>query len=192
MTRLPGFLLGTLLALGFALVPAIALAAADGGSTTLEFGGERYVHRWSKDHQHEFTPVAQPDLQRWTDRLTVNVHLAARDGEGLATVANTVLSNYQRHGRIIRTASVPRASQREAEHLIVAALGTPAFIELVLARAMLRDGVAMVLVYSHRIHGEKVGDAAAAWLRDHGPAVETWLMGFEGLPSVAELGRLSR
>lgn len=192
MPRPPTFLSAALLAIALAVPPGTATAAPTGATPALDFGGERYVHRWSKDHQHEFTPPDQPDLQRWTDMLTVNVHPAARDGEGLAAVANTVLSNYQGHGRIIRTASVPRTAEREAEHLIVAALGTPHFIELVFARAMLRDGVGMVLVYSRRIHGEKVGDAAAAWLREHGPAVEARLMGLAAVPAAAELARLPR
>lgn len=147
-----------------------------------EFGEQRYVPRWSKDHQHEYTPVAQPDLTRWTDMLTINVHPGVRDGEGLATVANTVLSNYQSHGRIVRTSSRPRSAQREAEHLIVAALGAPGFVELVFARAMQHQGVAMVMVYSHRIYGSDVGTEASVWLREHGSSVETRLMGFADVP----------
>ncbi len=182
-----------LLATTLMTLPApLARASDPSGETTLEFGGERYVHRWSKEHQHEFTPVAQPDLERWTDMLTVNVHPAIRDGEGLATLANTVLSNYRQHGRIVRTSSLPRTAEREAEHLIVAALGAPGFIELAFARAMTHEGAAVVVVYSHRIHGDDVAAQASAWLQAHGPSAEERLMGFAAVPRAATLDGLSR
>ena len=181
-----------LVAITLLAVTGLTRAHDPGPGTTFEFGGERYVHRWSKDHQHEFTPVAQPDLERWTDMVTVNVHPAVRDGEGLATVANTVLSNYGTHGRIVRTNSVPRTGEREAEHLMVAALGAPGFIELAFARAILHDGVGVVLVYSHRIHGADVGAEASAWLGKHGPAVEMRLMGFADVPRPSDLEDLAR
>ena len=189
MPRPTSTLLAALLAL---VLPLMSGAGVASPAIAFEFGGERYVHRWSKDHQHEFTPVAQPDLERWTDMLTVNVHPSVRDGEGLATVANTVLSNYQRHGRVLRTASVPRTPEREAEHLIAAALGTPDYIELAFARAMLHDGVGVVVVYSRRLYGARVGEEASAWLREHGAAVEARLMGFAGVPAPADLAGLSR
>ncbi len=180
--------------LGTTLIALTGLTHASdpGGETTIEFAGERYVHRWSKDHQHEFTPVVQSDLERWTDMLTINVHPMVRDGEGLATVANTVLANYQQHGRIVRTTSLPRTAEREAEHLVVAALGAPGFIELAFARAMQHEGAAVVLVYSHRIYGADVSAQTSAWLQQHGPSVEERLMGFADVPRPAALAGLSR
>jgi hypothetical protein len=192
MPHLTGPFRAILVAITLIALPGLGCAGDTNAGPTLEFGGESYIHRWSKDHQHEFTPVAQPDLQRWTDMITVNVHPAVRDGEGLATVANTVLSNYQTHGRIVHTNSLPRTGEREAEHLMVAALGAPDFIELVFARVMKHEGVGVVLVYSHRIYGADVAEKASAWLEEQGPTVEMGLMGFAGVPSPAELEDLAR
>lgn len=181
-----------LVAITLVALPGLGCAGDTNAGPTLEFGGESYIHRWSKGHQHEFTPTAQPDLQRWTDMITVNVHPAVRDGEGLATVAHTVLSNYQTHGRIVRTNSLPRTGEREAEHLMVAALGSPDFIELAFARVMKHEGVGMVHVYSHRIHGADVGAEASAWLRENGPTVEMRLMGLADIPRPSDLEDLAR
>ncbi len=41
---------------------------------TLSFGGVKYLHRWSKDGQNEFTPMGDGDLTTWRDMVTVNVH----------------------------------------------------------------------------------------------------------------------
>jgi hypothetical protein len=80
-----------------------------------------------------------------------------RNGDQLAALANSILTNYQKHGKIIRTDSKPRTPQRPAEHLIVAVLGNATLLEAVFARILLIDGVGVVAVYSHRIYG---GDAA--------------------------------
>ena len=62
---------------------------ADGKSRiTLNFNQTEYVHRWSQNDQHEFTPLNQDDLSRWTDMLTINFYSRVNDGEGLAMVAN--------------------------------------------------------------------------------------------------------
>jgi len=157
---------------------------------TLTFGGTSYFHRWSKNGQNEYTPEKDKDLSRWQDMVTIDVHDSVHDGEQLATLANSVLTNYQGHGKIIRTDSVPRTPQRPAEHLIVAVLGNPELLEAVFARVVLVDGVGVVAVYSHRIYGKGVGNPMSEWLQSKGPAIEKTLMSWSAIPSPKALKAL--
>lgn len=175
---------------GLALMPAPTIAAP--GPMTIPFRGTDFLHRWSQQGQHEFTPRDDADLKTWRDMITLNVHDGVRDGEQLAATANQVLANYQRHGRILQTRSVPRTPQRPAEHLIVAVLGTPQLLEAAFARCLLHDGVGLIAVVSHRIHGQAVGPAMSDWLRANGPQVEQAWMGWNALPPVAGLRQLPR
>src|SRR3954469_11498893 len=100
-------------AFAFALATSAGLASA-ADSMKLTFGGQEFIHRWSKDAQHEFTPPAEPDLKSWRTMVTLNVHDKVRNGEQLAQLANSVLGNYQRAGKILRTDSKPRTANSEA------------------------------------------------------------------------------
>ena len=179
-------------ALGGALLPLSAAWAqpSAGVGTTISFRGTPFVHRWSKGGQHEFTPADSADLATWRDMLTLNLHATVASGEQLAEVANKVLDNYQRSGKILQTRSVPRAAAQPAEHLIVAVLGTPDLLEAVFARCLLHDGTGVVAVVSHRVYGKAAGPQMGEWLRGNGPQVEQSLMAWAPLPSVASLKRL--
>ena len=159
-------------------------------AATLDFGGKVYLHRWSKGGQHEFTPEGDEDLSRWRDMVTLNTHDAVRNGEQLAALANSVLSNYQGHGKIVRTDSKPRTPQRPAEHLIVAILGNPQFLEAAFARIVLVDGVGEAAVYSHRIYGKEAARLMGEWLKANGAVIEKTLMAWDGIPAPATLRSL--
>lgn len=188
--------------LGVAGLPVVAAAATPQGQAqgqgqgqgssmlTLDWRGTAFLHRWSKDGQHEFTPASSPDLSTWRDMLTLNVHDGVRNGEQLADVANRVLANYQQNGKILQTRSTPRTADRQAEHLIVAVLGNTKLLEAVFARCMLHDGVGMITVVSRRIYGQAAGPQMSEWLRNNGPQTEQALMGWSAMPSVASLKRL--
>jgi hypothetical protein len=168
-------------------------AAAAAAKDTFVFGGVGYLHRWSMNDQHEFTPQAQEDLEKWLDMITMNVYPNTHDGDALAIKANAVLENYKSHkGMVLRTNSVPRTPDRPAEHFIGVVFGRPNFIEVAFARFKLLDGVGCSIVYSHRIYGEKVGDQMSAWLNDNGPKVEKMLMEWKDIPSSASLRELPR
>lgn len=157
---------------------------------SIVFRGVKYDHRWSKDGQNEFTPQGQNDLNSWQDMLTLNVHEAVTTGEKLAQIANGVLTNYQRAGKILRTNSKPTTSDRPAEHLVSAVLGNPAFLEAVFARFVLVGGVGTVVVYSHRVYGKPAGPAMSEWLQANGPQVESALMAWDKIPTSAALKTL--
>lgn len=187
----------TLAACASLFVISGAFAAADPVDTSpsekagaLDFGGTRYLHRWSKNGQNEFTPDRDKDLERWHDMITLNVHQTVHDGGQLASLANSVLGNYQAHGKIVRTDSKPRTPQRAAEHLIVAVLGNGSLLETAFARVVLVDGVGVVVVYSHRIYGKDAGEPMGAWLQNSGPSVEKTLMSWQPIPSPDALKRL--
>ncbi len=186
-----------LLAIGWAVAlpaatapPGTAGASRPAGRMTIRFDGVDYLHRWSKDGQNEFTPESDPDLAKWRDMLTVNVFEVVHTGEQLAAVANEVLGRYQARGRVLRTDSKPRTADRPAEHLIVAALGDPAFLEAAFARLLLVDGTGYVVVRSHRIYGKAAGPAMSEWLKANGPKVEKALMEWGQVPPRDALKRL--
>lgn len=167
-------------------------AAAAFRGLPLSFGGQRYWHRFSAGGQHEFTPGEQTNLTTWRDMVTLNVHESVRNDDQLAGLANGVLANYRRAGRVIRTASRPRTDARPAEHLIVALLPAPGLVEAALARVLLVDGVGVVVVRSHRAYGAKAADSAGDWLAANGPALETSLMAWSVKPAPAQLRQLQR
>ena len=159
-------------------------------ASTLEFGGKTYLHRWSKNGQNEFTPHSDADLARWHDMMTINTHEAVRDGDQLAELANLVLATYRNHGKIVRADSKPRTAQHPAEHLVVAILGNPSFLEAAFARLVLVDGVGTVAVYSHRVYGKEAGPAMSDWLQANGPSTERTLMAWDRIPTSASLNQL--
>lgn len=170
--------------------PGTAASSGPAGGMTFRFNGVDYLHRWSKDGQNEFTPKSDADLAAWRDMVTVNVFESVRTGEQLAEVANKVLGNYQARGKILRTDSKPRSADRPAEHLIVAALGDPAFLEAAFARLFLVGGAGYVVVRSHRVYGKAAGPAMSDWLKANGPQVEKALMEWSQVPSRDALKRL--
>lgn len=155
-----------------------AQKGADTGSKmTVNFNQTEYLHRWSQNGLHEFTPPGQEDLAKWTDMLSVNFYPQVTDGDGLARVANQVLETYKAEkGIVLRTDSVPRTSERPAEHLIAVVFGRPTFLEAVQARFELVNGQGVSIIYSHRIYGKAAGPEMSAWLKAHGAAVEKALM----------------
>ncbi len=184
------------IAAGLCIAPS-ALAAsnspgdsAQANATTFTFGGTAYLHRWSKNGQNEFTPPNDKDLDRWRDMVTINVNEAVRNGDQLAALANSILANYQKHGKIVRTDSKPRTPQRPAEHLIVAILGNATLLEAVFARLVLMDGIGMVAVYSHRVYGKEAAGPIGEWMQANGPTIEKNLMTWDKIPSPAALKRL--
>ncbi len=99
-------------------------AAAAPAKSAFTFRGVGYLHRWSMNGQYEFTPEGQQDLEKWSDMITMNVYPDAHDGEASASKANAVLENYKSHqGMVLKTNSVPRTSDRPAEHFIAVVLG---------------------------------------------------------------------
>jgi len=137
-------LLGVILILGLA---GSAIAADETGSTGVQtkpafvFQDVPYFHRWSQNEQHEFTPVKQEDLEKWSDMITLNGYPDAHDGDALATKANAVLENYKSHqATVLKTNSVPRTAEQPAEHLIAVLFTRPKFIEVAFARFRLADG----------------------------------------------------
>ena len=172
-----------LLALGLAAAGAAPEALPNGGDVSLVFADKVYLHRWSKDDQHEFTPRGQEDLQRWTDMITINYYRNARDGEDLAAVANSVLGNYQRNrAQVLKTSSVPRSAQKPAEYLIVVLFPQPEFIEAVFSRFKLVGGTGTAAIYCHREYGKQIGDQMSAWLQKNDAAIEKALMAWERIP----------
>ena len=163
------------------------------GNTVIKFNDINYIHRWSKGTQHEFTPENQPDLKKWEDMIAINYYKDVKDGEKLALIANNVLSTYQKYGaKVLRTNSIPRTSEKPAEHLIVVVFGQPKFIEFVQTRLIMNKGMGSSIVYSHRVYGEKIGERMSKWLQSNGPLLEKELMLLNQIPSFNQLEKLAQ
>ncbi|HEV7499584.1 MAG TPA: hypothetical protein VGQ33_06240 [Vicinamibacteria bacterium] len=176
------------------LVVVLATASSSLGAEAkaapiLRFQQVDFLHRWSKDGQHEFTPKGQEDLEHWTDMVTIDVHDEATDGDTLAALATQVVARYQAAGKILKTDSKPRTADHPAEHFAAAILPDPAFLEAAFARFLLVEGHGVVAVYSHRVYG-KAGPEMAAWLDAQGAKSEQALMAWEGVPAPARLASL--
>lgn len=149
----------------------------------LTFNGVQYLHRYSKDNLHEYTPKSQPDLKSWTDMVTINDYPSVKTGEDLAKNANSVLEAYKgQKAMVVKTDSVPRTAKKEAEHLIVVLFPRTDFIEAAFARFVIVDGKGYSIVYSHRVNGKKAGDAMSKWLQANGPVCEKALMAIPAVP----------
>lgn len=171
--------------------PGEAAASAPAAAAALfQFAGKPFVHRWSQAGQHEFTPPAQPDLDKWQDMVTVQVYDKVTSADQLAFVANGVLVAYQKTGLIIRTNSLKATAERPAEHMVVAVLHDKGVREMVFARFRLTPQGGQALVYSHRTYGMKPDDAAAAWFRANDIPLEKAMMAWTDIPSVAALQAL--
>lgn len=168
-----------------------AASATAEAAPVFRFDGKPFVHRWSKDGQHEFTPPAQPDLDKWQDMVTVQLYDNVSNADQLAFVANGVLVAYQKSGLIIRTNSLQATPQRPAEHMVVAILQDKGVREMVFARFRLTsEGRGQAVVYSHRVYGTQPDAAASAWFREHDIPLEKAMMTWTDIPSVASLRAL--
>lgn len=177
---------------GAPVTPAAAgTAGVAAAATTFAFAGKSYVHRWSHAGQHEFTPVAQPDLSTWQDMVTLQVYDKVANPDELALVANGVLVAYLKSGQVLRSTLTRATPDRAAEQLVVALLRSDGVRELVFARFRLApEGGGEAIIYSHRVYGAEPDDAAGDWLRAHGTATEQAMTAWTDIPSAAALRRL--
>lgn len=183
-------LAGARLPAGAAAPEPPAASAAAAGATLFQFAGQPFVHRWSHAGQHEFTPLAQPDLAKWQDMITVQLYDKVSNDDELALVANGVLVAYQKAGQVIRANSLAATPGRPAEHLVVALLHDRGVREMVFARFRLTPGGGQALVYSHRVYGAEPDDAAGAWFRANDIPTEQAMMAWTDIPSAATLRAL--
>jgi len=147
------------------------------------FADVEYFHRFKQDDQHEYTPAGQEDLEAWKDMVTIRYYRQAKNGEALAAIANAALSNYKAaKGVVVRTDSVPRTKDKEAEHLVVAVFVRPDFTEAAFARFRMHHGMGTAVIYSHRTYSKEAGDKMSAWLEKNGPGTETTLMKWNAMP----------
>jgi hypothetical protein len=166
----------------FACIAAVTTPAA------FKFRDVSYWHRWSENHQHEFTPEHQEDLEKWTEMVTINIYPDVHDGDALAQMANAVLQNYKSHQAVVlRTNSVPSTADHPAEHFMAGVFVQPKFVEVAFARLKMTDNTGCSIVYSRRIYGEKIGDQMDAWLKSNGEQTEKALMEWSAMPATASL-----
>ena len=152
-------------------------AASANAAAAFKFAEVEYLHRFTKDDLHEYTPDKQEDLKAYRDMVVVNGYPTVKDGDALADVANKVLGNYTAaKGIVARTNSVPRTDDKPAEHFVAVIFARPEFFEAAFARFRIHDGVGMSVVYSHRTYGAEASSEMQAWLEKNGTPTEAALM----------------
>lgn len=182
----PFRLASTTLILLAVFAPALSFAARS-KQMTVSFNSTKFVHRWCKAGQHEFAPEPQTDLAKYTDMLTINVHDKVRTGDELAALANDTLGKYAASGKVLRTTSLPRTQEREAEHFAAVVFARKDMIEVAFARFLLTSGSGLVIVYSKRFVGPDADDEANNWLGKNGLPLEKSLMSWTAMPTLAQL-----
>jgi hypothetical protein len=171
---------------GVAVCIAVACIAARTPSS-FKFKDTEYWHRWSQNHQHEFTPEHQGDLEKFADMVTINFYPDVHDGETLATTASAVLGNYKSHqATVIKSSSVPKTPDHPAEHFIAGAFSGLGFVEVAFDRFKMADNTGCSIVFSHRIYGENLDDQMTDWLKSNGAETEKALMEWKEMPNDLE------
>jgi hypothetical protein len=185
---------GLLCAQSAPTLAADAPGAVQGGAPrSLSFAGATYVHRRSHDGQNEFTPPSQRDPAAAPDRLTLIDFGKVTTSGQLSEVAAHTAAIYARSGKVIRTAGSPESPGHPAQHLVVAVLGAPDFVEVSFARFVMTPDGAESVVYAHRVYGDSAparDEKLGQWLRANGTATERSLMTWAVLPSLPALRRL--
>jgi len=171
-----------------ALAPAVAGTPAP--STTLTFMGTPYLHRWSQAGTHDFTPLAQSDLAKWRDKVTIQFDARIGTGEQLAAVANAALAGFQQGGLVIRTHSLAASPGHPAEHLIVAVTSATGLHQMIFSRFRMTPEGGEVIIYSHRVYGIKADAEASTWFKAHDIDIEKAMMAWTDIPSVPSLQAL--
>jgi hypothetical protein len=188
--KTPTALLAALLALTFVGTTLAQTKGSKDGTSAFLFADTEYFHRYTINDQHEFTPAGQENLKTWADMVTLHYYRNARDGDALASVANSVLGNYTAaKAKVIKTNSVPQTKGKPAEHLIVVAFGRPEFIEIAFSRFRMHEGIGSSIIYSHRVYGKGVGNEMSEWLKQNGATIEKTLMSWDAMPKTAPVKR---
>ncbi|MCM6774816.1 hypothetical protein NDR87_25580 [Nocardia sp. CDC159] len=151
----------------------------------LDFGGTTFVHRWSQQGTHEFTPQDDANLAAWSDMLTINVHDQVRDSDGLDRLADALIRNYETHGHLM--AVLP---ENDAIHFVAAALAGPHTFELAFSRLDLFEGRGVVVVYGKCFRGPDALKHMQPWLDANASTMEKNLLEWDGMPPLAELRAL--
>lgn len=160
----------------------------------VSFAGAQYVHRFSDGNEyvlmHEFTPRGQSDLQAWTEMLTVTNYRQVNDVDGLATIAEMMLSMYESAGgTIIGTTSFATEDGTQVELLLVGMLYDRTIVEAVFNRFVLHEGAGYNVMFSHRMYGEGVSEAMSDWLQKNGPNTAERLMSLDAAGVIAAASR---
>lgn len=138
----------------------------------LSFDGKRYLHRYSKNGQHEFTPAGQEDLQRWQEMMTLVVNQGF-DTEKTRRWAEAMAAGYKERGMLIQADQPPGG-----EYRMLGVLGAPGVIEVNFVRVMPYGSAAMAAMVQRRFYGED-GRQMADWVRDNTPRISGLLVDWQ-------------
>lgn len=148
----------------------------------LDFDGKRYLHRYSKDGQHEFTPAGQEDLQRWQEMMTLVVK-ADFDAERRRQWAEAMAAVYKEKGLLIQADQPPGG-----EYRMLGVLSAPGVVEVNFVRVMPYGSGAMAVMVQRRFYGEE-SRQMADWVRDNTPRLSGLLVEWQP-PSESVVGAL--
>lgn len=151
---------------------AAAAPKSANGQQTLNFDGKRYLHRYSKNGQHEFTPAGQEDLQRWQEMLTLVMRPGA-DAENTRQWAEAMAAGYKEKGLLVQADQPPGG-----EYRMLGVLGAPGMTEVNFVRVMPHGSGAMTVLVQRRFYGEE-SRQMADWVRDNSPRLSGLLVDWQ-------------
>ena len=158
--------------------PTLAQSAA-----ATEFNGVRYLHRWSKNGQHEYTPEGQTDLTRWKQMVTLIDKPGMNPYEASAWAVN-LADGFEKSGMLI---SADRPS--DTEYRVVGVMRAGEIVEANFARLMVFQGRAVMLMVQRRFYGQEASELAD-WMKDNTPLISAELLDWGPVPSVESLAAL--
>lgn len=138
----------------------------------LDFDGKRYLHRYSKNGQHEFTPAGQEDLQRWQEMMTLVVQ-PGFDAARTRQWAEAMAAGYKEKGLLIQADQPPGG-----EYRMHGVLGAPGMVEVNFVRIMPHGGGALAVLVQRRFYGEE-SRQMADWVRDNTPRISGLLVDWQ-------------
>lgn len=159
-----------------------ATAQTTQAQLTLEFDGKRYLHRYSKNGQHEFTPVGQEDLQRWQEMITLLPNPDIR-GERTHQWAEAMAAGYKERGLLIHADQPPGG-----EYRMLGVLSAPGLVEVNFVRVMPQEEGALAFLVQRRFYGDDIPQMAD-WVKDNTPRISELLVSWQP-PSSAALAAL--
>lgn len=131
----------------------------------LTFNGQEYVLQQAAAGQHVFIPTTPADSAGGTHEVvTLNI-FALVDEAKMELLAGDIRKRYEEVGKILRAGSKPPTGGRPPEHLIVAILGEPGFIEAAFARIVAVEDLTIIAVYSRRAPAEGAEKDIGEWLQ---------------------------
>jgi len=158
-------------------------------ATTVTFAGVKYVHRLTLNGRSDFVPASQPG-EAWRDRMSIIVRENVTTSEQVSDIAGNLFATVSDLGEVVQAESIPNPRTHETEHFFAAKMDGKGYTQAAFVRLGLYEGKGVLVMYTHRTHGEHSAESSTGWLDRNGEDIQQKLMSWKGLPKLAQLKAL--